>query len=268
MKTRFSLLAQLSLGLISFMFFIVFSCKGPEGPQGPAGPTGATGAAGATGATGPQGVSGSTGATGPQGVSGATGATGAQGPMGNANVVYTAWKPVDVSTNYFRTSDNTQVYLGNDGNATSPLLTTDVINKSIVYVYFKFGQQLYDNATGEYKLVERIQPNYAYGNVKITGRTTNKAEDYIQYYVAQDQMAVNNLHFYIWLYPQQYDQATQKQVPIPDLLNKTATDFRAMVKDMPQYRIVIVNGNVAGGRAASIDYKDYAAVKQAYNLPD
>ena len=41
-----------------------------------------------------------------------------------------------------------------------------------------------------------------------------------------------------------------------------------MVKDLPQYRIVIVNGSTPGGRAAAIDYKDYAAVKRAYNLPD
>lgn len=250
---------------------LVISCKGPEGPIGPAGPTGATGVAGATGpqgttgATGPQGT---TGATGPQGVSGATGATGPQGPMGNANVVYTAWKPVDLSGNYYRYPDNLGVDLGNDQKTANALLTAEVMDKSLVYVYFKFGQQLYDNAAGEFKLIERIQASNAFGNALISGRTGAKFDDFIQYYINHDYLGTNYLRFNLHMYTQQYDQATAKQVPVTDLIGKTAQDFRNMVKDLPQYRVVIVNGSTPGGRAAAIDYKDYAAVKRAYNLPD
>ncbi|WP_020607649.1 hypothetical protein [Spirosoma spitsbergense] len=34
------------------------------------------------------------------------------------------------------------------------------------------------------------------------------------------------------------------------------------------YRIVIANGNTPDGWAAAVDWKEYAAAKQAYNLPD
>ncbi|WP_460995222.1 collagen-like triple helix repeat-containing protein [Spirosoma harenae] len=265
MKTYISALTQTSLGLIALLFLFIISCKGPEGPVGPTGPTGATGAAGATG---PQGASGVTGATGPQGASGVAGATGAQGAPGNANVVYTAWKQVDVSGNYFRTPDNFRVDLGNDQKTANTLLTAETLDKSLVYVYFKVGRTIYDNANASVKLTEFIEASSTYGNTKIPGRTGTKYEDYISYNVNHDYLGVNYLRFNVNLNTNSYDQATQKQVAIPDLLGKTAADFRDMVKDLPQYRIVVVTGSVVGGRVAAINYKDYAAVKKAYNLPD
>ena len=271
MKTRFASLVQVSMGLIALLFMVVISCKGPEGPIGPAGPTGSTGGVGGVGATGPQGVSGTAGATGPQGVSGVagpTGATGAQGPMGNANVVYTAWKPVDVSTGFSRALDNQYVYLDNNAKATNALLTQDVIDKSIVYTYYKTGQPEYDPANAGYKLVERIQAGNTGGYTKITGRTTSDFPDYIYYYISQPNIGVNYFPFSLTLYTNQYDQAQNKNVPVTDLIGKNAQFFRDMVKDLPQYRIVIVNGSTPGGRVAGVDFKDYAAVKRAYNLPD
>lgn len=258
MKTHFSSLAQVSIGLIALSFMLVVSCKGPEGPQGPAGPAGAAGVAGATG---PAGASGVMGATGPAGVSGVAGA------MGNANVVYTAWKGVDISSSYFQTTDNFYTYMGNDNTSAYPLLTTDVINKSLVYVYFKFGQQLYDNATAEVKLVERISPTSAYGQIKIPGRTTSTYADFFNYQVYHQPIGPNFLNFTLRMDTFMYDQQG-KQATIPELVGRNAQYFRDLVKDLPQYRVVIVNGSTPGGRAAAIDYKDYAAVKKAYNLPN
>lgn len=249
MKNRFYSLVRFSAGLFALFGIIVASCKGPEGPQGPAGPTGAAGT------------------TGPQGVSGVAGATGVQGPMGNANVMYTAWKTPDLSSYYNRFPDNLEVILGNDANRVNALLTADIINKSLVYVYFKYGQLLYDNSSGEWKLGERIQATNAFGSVKIPGRTTSKYDDFIQYYANSDDLGVNNLHLYMYLHTNQYDQQG-KQVPVADLIGKDAQFFRNMVKDLPQYRLVIVNGSTPGGRQAAVDFKNYAAVKQAYNLPD
>ena len=270
MKTRFASLVQVSMGLIALLFMVVISCKGPEGPIGPAGSTGSTGGVGGVGPTGPQGVSGVAGTTGPQGVSGVagpTGPTGAQGPMGNANVVYTAWKPIDVSTGYGRTQDNFFAYLDNNAKATNALLTQDVIDKSIVYTYYKTGQLDYDPANAGYKLVERIQAGNTGGYTKITGRTTSDFSDYIYYYISQNNIGVNYFPFSLALYTNQYN-AQNQQVAVADLIGKNAQFFRDMVKDLPQYRIVIVNGSIPGGRAAAVDFKDYAAVKRAYNLPD
>ncbi|GAB4033063.1 collagen-like triple helix repeat-containing protein [Spirosoma gilvum] len=255
MKTRFSLLENSSMTFICLLFFLISSCKGPEGPQGPQGPSGSTGATGATGSAG------ATGATGP------AGATGPQGPMGNANVVYTAWKPVDISGNYYRYPDNMGVDLGNDQKTANALLTADAIDKSLVYIYFKFGQSGYDNTSGEYKLFERIQAGYANGNVKIPGRSTNNYDDYISYYVNHDYLGVNYLRFNVHGYTSMYNQQGQ-QVAVSDLIGKNAQAFRDMFKDLPQYRMVIANGSTPAGRMAAIDFKNYAAVKQAFNLPD
>lgn len=252
MKTRFWSLSQVSTGLVALSFMIVVSCKGPEGPQGPAGPTGAPGVAGTPGVAG---------ATGPAGVSGVAGA------MGNANVVYTAWKGVDISSSYYQTTDNLYTYMGNDNASAYPLLTNDVINKSLVYVYFKFGQQFYDNATAEVKLVERIAPTSAYGQIKIPGRTTSTYTDFFNYQVYHQPIGPNFLNFTLRMDTFTYDQQG-KQLVIPELVGKNAQYFRDLVKDLPQYRVVIVNGSTPGGRAAAIDYKDYAAVKKAYNLPN
>ena len=52
--------------------------------------------------------------------------------------------------------DNSAVYLANQ-NTTNALLTKDVIDKSVVYVYFKIGQLLADQSTGSFALAERIQ---------------------------------------------------------------------------------------------------------------
>ncbi|GAB3640141.1 collagen-like triple helix repeat-containing protein [Spirosoma arcticum] len=256
MKTRFSLFLHIGTGFVALLFMVVSSCKGPEGPAGP------QGTPGLAGTTGPTGVSGATGATGPAGVSGVAGA------MGNANVVYTAWKAVDLSGNYYRYPTNLELDLGNDQKTANALLTTDVMNKSLVYVYFKFGQALYDNASGAFSLVERIQASNAYGQVKIPGRTTSTYEDFAGYSVSHDYLGVNYLRFNLRLYTQQYDQAQNKMIPVAELVGKDAQFFRDMVKDLPQYRIVVVNGSTPGGRAAAINCSDYAAVKRAYKLPD
>ncbi|GAB4033060.1 hypothetical protein [Spirosoma gilvum] len=258
MKSHSSHLVHIPTGLIVFFFLLAVSCKGPEGPQGPQGPVGPSGTVGATGATG---------ATGPTGASGVTGAAGAQGATGNANVMYTAWKSPDFSTYYYRFPDNLQAIIGNDGNQTNALLTADVIDKSMVYVYFKTGALQYDNTTADYKLVERIQPSNGYGYVKIPGRTTSNSQDYVQYWLNSDNIGVNNLHMYMYFFTSLYDQQG-KQTPIADFVGKNAQFYRDMVKTAPQYRIVIVKGTVAGGRTAAIDFKDYTDVKQAFNLPD
>ncbi len=262
---KWLLLTRLSAFVLA-VFMLSYACKGPEGPQGPIGPQGPQGTQGGVGATGPQGVSGATGATGPQGVSGATGATGPQGPMGNANVVYTAWKTVDNSGNYFRSPDNLRVDMGNAGRTASPLLTKEVMDKSLIYVYFKFGALDFDQSIGGYRLFERIQPGNASGYVKTPGRNTSEFNDYIFYNVNHDYLGENYLRFNVFLYTQTWDGT--KWVANTEMIGKNAQYFRDMVKDLPQYRIIIVNGSVAGGRRAAVDFNDYAAVKQAYNLPD
>ncbi|MBD2755557.1 hypothetical protein [Spirosoma validum] len=253
MKPRFSSLFQITLGLFTLLLTLVISCKGPDGPQGPAGPTGATGATGAAGTAG---------ATGPAGASGVAGATGAQGPMGNANIVYSEWKPVDVSTNFYAYPDNSSVYLGNDTKTDNALLTQDAIDKGIIYIYYKTGQKTFDPATGEMKLAERILTTNGFGWLKIPGRTTNKDEDYINYYIGNELISANYLKFSAFIY------TNQNGTIVPDLAGKTAQFYRDMIKTMPQYRIIVAYGSVKGSRTGAVDFTDYASVKQTFNLPD
>ena len=277
MKIRFTSLVQASTRLVALLFMVVIACKGPEGPAGPAG---TTGPAGPAGATGPQGVSGTTGATGPQGASGVAGATGPQGtsgvagpqgPMGNANVVYTDWKTpaFDILTPF---QDNSAVYLSNQ-NTANALLTKDVIDKSVVYVYFKISQLQKDQSTGGFAIVERIQAPDALnsgvpGSVKIPGRTTSNETDFVYYYLNRDLIGVNYLKFNMTLYTSQYDQTQNKNVLVPELVGKNALFYTNLLSTLPQYRIVVVNGSIPGGRASAVDFNNYAAVKRVYNLPD
>lgn len=247
MKLRSSYLVQTGVGLVALLLMLVISCKGPEGPQGPAGPTGAAGPAGPAGATGPAGASGVAGAT---------------GPMGNANVAYTEWKPIDVSGNVVNYPSRTQVDLAPASTANA-LLTKDAIDKGLVYIYYKFGQL--QNGT----LVDRITQNTVpVARIKIPGRTTNNASDYASYQITTDYLGENYFSPRISLTTGTYNSTTDQITLIPDLANQSDAFYRSLFATMPQYRIVVVAGSVKSGRVGTVDYNDYAAVKQAYSLPD
>jgi hypothetical protein len=189
--------------------------------------------------------------------------------MGNANVAYTAWKVVDDIGNYVRSPDNMRVDLGNAGKTANALLTKEVMDKSLVYIYFKFGVLDYDQSIGGYRAFERIQPSNYAGYLKIPGRTTSDFNDFIYYYGSHDFLGENYLRFNITMNTQTYDTAKNAWIANTEMIGKNAQYFRDLVKDLPQYRIVIVTGNVlTGSRKTNIDFKDYAAVKEAFNLPD
>lgn len=248
MKVRFSNLVQTGAGLATLLLMLVISCKGPEGPQGPAGPTGATGATGAAGATGPAGASGVAGATGPQ------------GPTGNANVIYTDWKSIDVSGSVFKYPAGNQVDLI-PASTTSPLLSTTAINQGLVYIYYKFGQL----QNGQ--LVERIsQDQVPFARVKIPNRNAGTAADYASYSITNDYLGQNYFAPKITLQTGYYNN--DQVVTYPDLVNQTDAFYRGLFASLPQYRIMVVNGSTKSGRLGAIDYSNYAAVKEAYNLPD
>ena len=251
MKVIFSHFVKFGGGLLILSLMLFASCKGPEGPQGPAGPTGATGATGAAGATGPAGASGVAGAT---------------GPMGNANIVYSDWKAIDVSGNFFKYPDNSQVQLSPVAT-TSPLLSQSAINTGIIYVYYKFGQLDYDQATSQYVLRERIKTDTVSAYVKIPNRTTNQFQDYARYQIITDNLGQNYFSTKVVLFTGILNSSRTGYDPIADLVNQTPAFYRDMFTSLPQYRIVVAYGSVKG-RSGAVDFTDYAAVKQAFNLPD
>lgn len=253
MKVRFSYLVQTGVGLATLLLMLVISCKGPEGPQGPAGPTGAAGAAGAPGATGPAGASGVAGAT---------------GPTGNANVTYTDWKAMDLSGAVFKFPSRTQVDLVPASTANA-LLTKDAVDKGLIYIYYKFGQLQYDATNKNYVLAERITQNEVpLGRVKIPNRTTSNIGDFANYKITTDYLGQNYFSPKLSLTTGSYDSASNQYLVINELVNQSDEFYRTMFAQLPQYRIVVVAGSVKSGRQGAVDYSDYAAVKQAYNIPD
>lgn len=244
MNRSIVLSALLGLGLA-----LVSSCKGPQGDIGP------------QGAQGPQG------AVGPAGANGANGPAGPQGPMGNANVVYTAWKTPTWDI-FNRAQDNMMAFLNvnNVSGTANAAFTADAINKGVVYTYVKILERQWDNANSEYKLVERIVPNGAFTSVKIPGRTTNQWEDFMFVYTSWNNIGQNYFEPYLQFRTERWDQAQLKNVPLPEAIGKPASFFRDLAKDLPQFRHVIVHGSTAG--RMGVDFKDYAQVKRAFNLPD
>ncbi|MFD0795277.1 hypothetical protein ACFQZX_16770 [Mucilaginibacter litoreus] len=148
---------------IAFCFLSISACKKSTtpGPQGPQGETGATGATGATGPQGPQGPQGPTGATGPQGPAGpqgpqgpagpegptgATGATGATGPQGPAGPQGPQGPQGPAGSNGQNGKDaevqsfileNRGVTLTGFTTLPVPAITQDIVDRGIVFVYFK-----------------------------------------------------------------------------------------------------------------------------------
>lgn len=247
MKVRFSHVVQTGMGLVALLLVLISSCKGPEGPAGP------------------QGTPGTPGTTGPTGASGVTGPTGASGV--SASVIYTDWKPIDVGGNFFKYPDNT-VVTSSPTSTTSTLLTQDAINKGLVYIYYKFGQLSAPSDTGSYTLVERVAQNTVpFGRVKIPGRVGSGAADFATYQITTDYLGVNYFKPTISLTTGTLVNGDQYQL-IPDLINQPAAFYRSMFATLPQYRMIVVNGNTKSGRMGAVDYSDYGQVKQAFNLPD
>lgn len=243
MKSK-TLSVLLSGSILALIFFS--SCEGPAGETGPIGPTG------------------------PQGVAGANGVAGAKGDMGapgTANVQYTEWKTPEW-VNYQRLTDNTMAYL-NVQDTKQPLFTKAVIDSALIYIYLKTQTIRWIQADQEYKLEQRISnATDTYGYFKIPGRTTSSWEDYFQYGLGTSLIGEDFFNPYIQLYTTKYDYTLQKNVALPELIGKNATFFKDLVKDLPQYRIVIVPASVKVGRAAAVDFTDYNAVKLAFNIPD
>jgi len=242
MKTPF--IATIFSALLTLS--IVGACKGPAGEVGPKGSTGATG---------------TTGATGPKGDAGAN---------GNANAVYSDWKtPVwdGPVTGIGSAGGNVYLSLASTANA---LLTKEAINTAAIYTYIKYNDLVQDPTNAQlFTLSERITSNIsAVDYFKIPGRTTNTKADYAYANVSYDTYGENYFAPSILVQTIPYDNTKSAYVPIPDLTNKTAAFYKDLVKTVPQFRQVIVYGNVKGGRLASINWKDYSEVQKVLDLND
>jgi len=227
---------------------VFYACKGPQGDIGPAGSAGAKGDVGAVGIKGDGGVAG------------------AKGDPGAAKVVYTAWKSMVLDGRVIP-FEGDYLFFSN-ANKTEPAFTKEAIDQGVLLTYLKVNSRvLAQNSTTDYVLQEAITTN---ANVlsyyKIPGRTQNRLEDYQATQVFYDNTARRENFFDPGLYFfRRVNFSTGAFVP--ELQNLTNDQCKALVKDMPQYRHVVIYGSTKG-RLAAIDLNNYAAVKAAFNIAD
>ncbi len=239
----------------------LYSCKGEQGPTGPQGSTGTAGTPGTVGAAGP---------TGPAGTSGAQGLPGTPGKDGNANVVYTEWK-TPPNELYARASSNQVAQLAT--NVTSQtVLTREALDQAAIYVYYKLNVPVFDSQDGDFKLRERISSNNnVLSYVPIPGRPATAFNSFMQVSIFHDEMGLNFYKPTVLLYTSETNAANAR-VALPEFIGRDAAFFRNVVKDSPQYRIMVVYGTTKGGRASyegrPVDYTDYAQVKAYFGLRD
>lgn len=258
----------LSAVLSATMF--MFSCEGPDGPQGPAGTAGKDGAAGSKGDKGDKGDKGE---------------AGQDGKDGSSSVQSTPWIKLDFKTEGATTISNqnytsngaiyaTYVYLSLKDKS-QPLLTKEIIEQGMSLVYIKYKAMIYDQEESSYYLEDRIAGGFNTGVTnyfKIPGRENNKAADYASFSFGITEMRENAWSPYInFTSPNQQMYENNQYVyksTAPELMNKSNTFYRELLSsNIPEVRLVTVKGSLSG-RLKNIDFSDYQAVKEAFNLED
>jgi hypothetical protein len=174
------------------------SCKGPQGAEGAMGPQGAQGAPGTPGEKGDKGDKGET---------------------GNINVI-------QVTYNELRAE------LPNDLALTLPAtITTDIIEKSLFYVYVKQTIKVSETVSNSYWL-------------PIPGEILNG----------------NRYNFYI------HPGNGQTR---PGLFLRRIVNFQPGGDFFEVIRVLVVpSANQVNGRRAAVDYSNYEEVRKTYNLPE
>ena len=263
MKAKTLIFTLLSAG-------IFFACEGPQGDTGPIGPAGPQGVAGSNGAIGATGPAGS------NGTPGKDGATGAPGKDGNANVVATAWRKLDVGKTVANKIGGPDISSINTdyGNTNEPLFTQEVLDKDLIYTYCKRSEVSY-GANGAVTLVERyelLNKSTVDSPFLIPGRSNETEDNYRYGLISAPKYGVNyfNISGLLALRRQIFNPTTQKtETLVPDeLKGKDEAYFKGIMENLFSIRHVIVKSNIAGGRKIAVNMNDYNAVKRAYNLKD
>lgn len=181
-----------TLCLLSGISF--FSCKGPEGPQGPAGT---------------------------QGPAGIQGPTGPQGPAGSSNILQ-----INYATRQHTGSQDLLLTF-----PASASLTTDVLEKSLLYVY-----------------------------VKQSGTNTGGQSQSYWFAVPGETVTGNEYSYYLFSGNSQAN---------PGLFLRRVVNFKPGAESFDAIRVLIVPAGttISGGRLAA-GTPAYEVVKELYHLPD
>ncbi|RYF76902.1 MAG: hypothetical protein EOO39_05055 [Cytophagaceae bacterium] len=185
-------------------------------------------------------------------------------------MVYTEWKTVPNEL-YVRASTNQVAQLYTNITSQS-VLTREAFDQAAIYVYYKLNVPVFDPQDSDFKLQQRITPqNNVVSYVPIPGRPANSFNSFMQVSAFHDDLGLNFFRPSVILYTSEANAAGTR-VALPEFVGKDAAYFRSLVKDAPQYRIVVVYGSTKGGRASYngrlVDFADYSQVKAYFNLAD
>jgi|GEM_PF-1936844 len=258
----------LSAVLSATMF--MFSCEGPEGPQGPVGTAGKDGAAGSKGDKGDKGDKGE---------------AGQDGKDGSSAVNSSPWIRLDYKTDGATTITN-QNYTSNGAiyqtyvnlslkDKTQPLLTKEIVEQGMYLVYIRYKVMMYDQEESSYYLDNRITGGVNIGVTsyfKIPGRENSRAGDYAYLTFGISELGENTWNPYLYFSsPSQQVYENNQYVyksTATDLVDKSNAFYRELLSsNVPEVRLVTVKGSLSG-RLKNIDFSDYEAVKEAFNLED
>ncbi|SOE23909.1 hypothetical protein SAMN06298216_4282 [Spirosomataceae bacterium TFI 002] len=233
---------QLSL-LLTFCVLLIFSCEGPEGSMGPAGP---------------QGVVGS------KGDNGAKGDTGSKGEIGNANVVYSTWENPAWEANGNYSTRTNYIWEKQFGN----VITQEILDQGMVYVYFKSKVLSWDVDTQEYNIEEAISRDGIAGYKQIEGTDKSDPDNFVATYAgAYTYLSPGGMDFYGYTYKSVYNYETQKDEVLPIFVNANFADVKKYTDDLHQIRVIAIKGSTAA-RMQNIDWDDYNAVITALDIPE
>lgn len=212
--------------------------KGDQGEQGPkgdpgdgSGTSGEPGQQGAQGEPGPQGAQGEPGPQGPQGdpgPQGAQGEPGEDGEPGTANVFYSQWLALNAAT-----KSSTSLFPGT-------LFETFALRYS-----FTIGTS--DPFKNNGVLLVYFRPNTTAG-VSVYPLPVSTYNGFINMQVEN----FNDDSFTIMIFAEPRSQEVEEIVD----------------EDIASFRYVIIPGGTAiNGRIATVDLRDYEAVKKHYGIP-
>ena len=184
-------------------------------------------------------------------------------------MVYSEWLTPTWAADF----ESTQSYSLAQRSTANALITQEAIDKAVIFTYWKVKVPLYNSDKAEYELVERITPTSGNSFFKIPGRVSNSYQDFQSMFNSVGtQLGVNYLNVISSVNrfgnPPLPNGSYGPYALLPEFAaGKGFTFYNDLVKDISKYRVIVVYGSNKG-RLASVDMKDYAAVKQAFNLRD
>ncbi|MCR9062745.1 MAG: hypothetical protein NXI00_02205 [Cytophagales bacterium] len=203
---------------------------------------------------------------GDQGPMGIQGEKGDPGEDGNANVIYSEWKSAEWDI------------IGNSSGAIqigwydqfSDIITTDILNTGVFYIYGKTQTLAYNGETEEVFLKEIYTRDVgSTGYKKIADSTGVQYDDYVTTVVYfNNNYDIEGIDFDGSTFITGWQASpTPAADTIPALKGLSAEEIiEIYAKDLHQFRVIALKGNVSA-RVKAMNWNDYESVVRELGIP-